>query len=177
MRIHPALLASAALLAAAPAAAQQRAAGPITAVKTEWSPVPNATFPVPKGMTIKVGRHVDTGAEKPGDPVPGFVSAAAMVNQAAEAGVAPGKFMMALVVHGTATPSLLTNDAYKAKFGVDNPNIELLRQLEQAGVQIIVCGQALPRRGVPREQLLPLVKVSLSATWAEAVLQQQGYAF
>ncbi len=43
-------------------------------------------------------------------------------------------------------------------------------------MQIIVCGQALINRNVPRAELLPFVKVATSATAARAILAAQGYA-
>ncbi len=176
------LLAAAVCVAAplaAPLAAQPSAApskGPITVPGITWAPIANPSFAVPKGKTVKIAVDVDAGGEKPTDLVPGFLGAGGLVNQAADMGMKPGKLKLALVVHGAATNGLMTHEGYRAKFGVDNPNLELLKQLHDAGVQIIVCGQALPRRGVPRESLLPFVQVSLSATWAHAVLQNQGYA-
>jgi intracellular sulfur oxidation DsrE/DsrF family protein len=91
-------------------------------------------------------------------------------------GVARSNVKLAIIVHGTATPSLLNNAAYKTRTGADNASIALLTALHEAGVQIIVCGQALINRNVPRDQLLPFVKVATTATSAHGILAAQGYA-
>jgi intracellular sulfur oxidation DsrE/DsrF family protein len=83
---------------------------------------------------------------------------------------------LAIIVHGTATRTLLQNEAYKAMTGADNPNIAILQALHDAGVRVIVCGQALVNRKVPRDQLLPFVEVAISATLARATLHALGYA-
>ena len=80
-----------------------------------------------------------------------------------------------IIVHGTATPSLLNNAAYRARTGQDNGSIALLSALHDAGVQIIVCGHALSNRNVARDQLLPFVKVATTAATAHAILHAQGY--
>jgi hypothetical protein len=50
----------------------------------------------------------------------------------------------------------VTNDAYKARFnGQDNPNVALIHELKQAGVDFRVCGQGLLGRKIEQSQLLP----------------------
>ena len=36
---------------------------------------------------------------------------------------------------------MLTDGAYKTKFGVVNPNTKLIKELTEAGVDVIICGQ------------------------------------
>lgn len=140
------------------------------------TPIQNPTFPAPKELTYKVSWDVTQGPEKPEDMVSGFRIPANFLVMTDAEGVDRKQVHLAIIVHGTATRSLLTNEAYKAQTGKDNASIPLLQALHEAGVQIIVCGQALGNRNVPREQLLPFVTVSTSATLARAVLAAQGYA-
>jgi intracellular sulfur oxidation DsrE/DsrF family protein len=83
---------------------------------------------------------------------------------------------VAIVVWGSATHSLLKNEAYKAAKGSDNASISLLQALDDAGVQVIVCGVALINRKLSQSDLLPFVKVAPTATHALATLHAQGYA-
>ncbi len=138
--------------------------------------IENPTFPASKKLEYKVAWDVTEGAAKPEDPTAGFNVPANFLMMADENGLDRKKVHLAIIVHGTATRSLLNNDAYLAATGKDNPNIAVLEALNGAGVQVIVCGQALINRKVPRDKLLPFVKVSTSATMARATLHAMGYA-
>lgn len=137
--------------------------------------VTDPSFPAPKDLIYRMAWHVTVGPEKPEDRVAGFGSPASFFRLMDANGVARTNVKLAIIVHGTATPSLLNNAAYKARTGADNGSIALLTALHEAGVQIIVCGQALINRNVPRDQLLPFVKVATTATSAHAILHAQGY--
>ena len=97
------------------------------------------------------------------------------MNQGAVLGMARENVEVAVVVHGTAGEELLDNEEYRARKGVDNPNIALLEEMSRAGVRIILCGQTAANRKMPREHVLPFVKVAPSAAWAFATLTRQGY--
>ena len=137
--------------------------------------ITDPTFPAPKDLIYKMAWHVTVGPENAGDRVAGFGSPANFFRLMDVNGVARTNVKLAIIVHGTATPSLLNNAAYKARTGADNGSIALLTALHEAGVQIIVCGQALINRNVPRDQLLPFVKVATTATSAHGILAAQGY--
>jgi len=141
-----------------------------------FAPIPHPEFGTPKDLVYKVAWDITEGAAKPGDLTEGFKVPANFLMMTDTSGVPRQNVHLAIIVHGTATRTLLQNDAYKAATGVDNPNIPLLQALHDAGVRIIVCGQALVNRKVPRDQLLPFVEATISATLGRAVLQAQGYA-
>jgi intracellular sulfur oxidation DsrE/DsrF family protein len=62
---------------------------------------------------------------------------------------------IAIVLHGEATKSVLNNAAYKARFQIEqNPNLPLIRELQKAGVEVLVCGQALNYNGFPDAEVL-----------------------
>jgi len=69
----------------------------------------------------------------------------------------------------------LRNETYRARFGVDNPDLPLLDVLHEAGVRVILCGQSAMSRGFYPDLLTPYVEVALSAMTALTVLQQDGY--
>lgn len=173
---RPALLLAvlAALTLPAGAAAQTSAA---VLNKEGASPLATEpTFPASKDLVYKIAYAVNVGPEKPGDVVPGFRAPANFLYVGDANGVPRKNVHLAVVVWGTATHSLLKNDAYKAAKGEDNASIALLQALNDAGVQIIVCGEALINRKIARSDLLPFVKIAPTASYALATLHAQGYA-
>lgn len=137
--------------------------------------ITDPSFPAPRDLIYKMAWHVTEGPANPAERVAGLASPANFFRLMDANGVPRANVRLAIIVHGTATPSLLNNAAYKARTGADNASIALLTALNDAGVQIIVCGQALINRDVPRGQLLPFVKVATTATSAHAILHAQGY--
>jgi len=138
-------------------------------------PIANPTFPAPNDLHYRIAWHVTDKPETPAARVDGFRRPANMLVMMDDNGVARSNVHLAIIVHGEATRSLLNNTAYRAATGADNASIALLEALNAAGVQIIVCGAALFNRNVPRDQLLPFVKVATTATMAHAILGAQGY--
>lgn len=158
-----------------PAAAQGQRAGEVIRQQGSSPLAPDVTFPASKELTYRVAFAVNVGPEKPDGLAPGFRSPANFLYVGDANGVPRANVKLAMVVWGTATHSLLKNDAYRALKGADNASIALLEALNEAGVQIIVCGEALINRKVPRGDLLPFVKVAPTATMALATLQAEGY--
>jgi intracellular sulfur oxidation DsrE/DsrF family protein len=174
---HIALIALALTAAASPLAAPLAAqTGEALIKKAGTAPsVAAPSYPAPKNLDYKVAWDITEGPKNPEDAVEGYKVPANFFVMTDAEGVSRKKVHLAIIVHGTATQSLLTNEAYKAATGKDNASVALLTALNDAGVQVIVCGVALINRKVPRDKLLPFVKVSSSATMARAILQAQGY--
>lgn len=167
-RLLPALL----FLAVAPAAlrAQTDAIPGVSAMRE----VPRTDFlPDPKASYRYAWDHTDSAAT--GEVNPGFLAVARTWNALRADRVPASRIQLAIVVHGRATLDLMGNTAYKARFGRDNPNVAILEQLTKAGVEVIVCGQALLNRNVPRDDLLPQVQVARSAGYAHMILAAKGY--
>ena len=102
-------------------------------------------------------------------------SVARYLNMHAQAGVPRDRIDAAVVVHGTAGWEMLDHEAYRARHGVDNPNVELIKELVDAGVDVILCGQTASARGIPVDGLVDEVQVALSAMTAFLVLQDDGF--
>lgn len=170
------VLAAIAALALSPARAVAQSGEALIRAMGGGVPVADPTFPADRTVEYKVAWDVTEGPATPGALVDGFRRPANFLVMTEREGVARGKVHLAIIVHGTATQSLLTNAAYRAATGVDNQSVALLEALHGAGVQVIVCGQALVNRKVPRDGLLPFVRVATSATMARATLAAQGYA-
>jgi intracellular sulfur oxidation DsrE/DsrF family protein len=104
-----------------------------------------------------------------------IVTAARFLNMHANEGMKPEQLKAAITIHGSAWQDVLKNDIYKAKFGVDNPNLKLIKQLNAAGVDVIICGQTAAVRKMGRDDVTSEVKFALSAM--TALLQYQNIGF
>ncbi len=99
------------------------------------------------------------------------------INLHVGAGIPKEKINVVLAVHGTALNAFLTNEKYKKKYGIDNPNIPLLKELQDFGVKITLCGQAMHYQGLTRENFIPGVKVALTSQTVISSYQLKGYVF
>jgi intracellular sulfur oxidation DsrE/DsrF family protein len=156
-------------------AAAQQSAGPVINAGGKHAPVPNATFGVPMDLDYKVAFDIEIGGKSAGELNDEYNVPARIVNQGAALGLPRARVQAAVVIHGAAGEEMLNNAEYRARKGVDNPNIAILEEMAKAGVKIILCGQTMDTRKLAREKLLPFVLVAPSAAWAHAVLLRQGY--
>ena len=134
------------------------------------------TFPAPKDLVYRIAWGVNVGPSQPDSVVPGFRVPANFLYVGDANAVPRSNVHLAMVVWGSATHSLLKNDVYRSIKGTDNASIPLLQALHEAGVQIILCGEALINRKLSPDDLLPFVKIAPTATLALATLHAQGYA-
>lgn len=119
-----------------------------------------------------------TGAGNATQIVKGLESIALLLNLAAEAGLRPEQIKIVAVLHGQATKAVLRPDSYaKHTRGSQNPNLELIRKLNSAGVELYVCGQALAHDRYGLDEVLSEVKVASSAVTVNVSKQMDGYAY
>jgi len=103
--------------------------------------------------------------------------AARMVNALAYAGIPSEKVEMAMVIYSGATFTILSNEEYQKRFGMDNPNLELIQKLKEAGVKIYVCGQSMMKQNLTPDKIQPGLTISSSRIAATAELLHKGYLF
>ncbi|WP_236625120.1 DsrE family protein [Rhodopirellula sp. SWK7] len=100
------------------------------------------------------------------------------VNIYAGAGESPATVKIAVVFHGGATLAVLNDDAYRERFQTSvNPNLELLHELHEAGVDLTVCGQSLHSAGYQSSDVAVFVDTAVSALTAVVNLQADGYSY
>lgn len=136
--------------------------------------VPAPDFETPMGPR-QVLFNVHTSADDPGKLNRNIETLARYLNMHARAGVPRENMKLALVLHGGAGKDALSDDAYRKRFGVDNPNRVLLEELIRFGVRVVLCGQTQTARGFQRDEILPEIKVALSAMTALVEFQEEGY--
>ena len=167
-----ALLALPALAQAAPRAGFH--SGPVFTAFADVATV-DSDLAIPKGTVLKVLFDVSDAAT-PGAMSRKIETAARFINMHVEAGVPIGNIHVAIVVHGPAGDDLLRAEAYATRHkGEKNGSIALIEALLAHDAQIWMCGQSAAATGIAKADLLPGVKMSLSAMTADALLQQQGY--
>jgi intracellular sulfur oxidation DsrE/DsrF family protein len=139
-------------------------------------PLPQAAYQPRKDAIYRVVFAVTKAGEKPTDVSPSLERVARSVNLYVSAGVPLDHLKFVTVVYGPATAAMLDNEHYKTKFGVDNPNLELIRKLRGAGVDVAVCGQAVADGKFDYAWISHDVTLALSALTTITVLQQEGYS-
>lgn len=82
----------------------------------------------------------------------------------------------AIVFHGKAIDGILDNAHYKSKFGVDNPNLPVIKELKKSGVEMFVCGQQLLFENIDTKTLCKDVSIASDALIVLMTYQNDGYA-
>jgi intracellular sulfur oxidation DsrE/DsrF family protein len=102
-------------------------------------------------------------------------TAAKLLNLYALAGVPDDKVHLVVLFYGKGVDLALSDEAYEKKFGHPNPNANVIKQLRQANVSMVVCGQALGHQNFVASNIRPGMTLALSALTAREELQAVGY--
>ena len=109
-------------------------------------------------------------------PHPTLKSIGTYLNTLASNGVPAKHRHIAAMFDQGGGDAVFSNELCKARHnGVDNPNIAALKELQEAGVELHVCGQGLIGKKVEPSQLLPGVQADLWAMVTMVNLQSRGY--
>ncbi|OYY89914.1 MAG: hypothetical protein B7Y45_10155 [Sphingomonas sp. 28-66-16] len=136
----------------------------------------DSDMPLPPTTVFHVAFNVSEKA-KPGELSRAIESAARFINMHVEAGVPLANIHVAIVVHGPASTDLLKAGPYAQRNnGAANGSAAAIAALTAHGVDIWLCGQSAAAASIAKADVLPGVKMALSAMTALALLQQQGYS-
>ncbi len=136
--------------------------------------IPNAINP-DAGLEYKIVIDLKTLQRDKESINRGLNNVARLMNLHGLGGVKPENLKVVVAVHGGATDVILTNEAYQKRYELDNPNIPLIKALEDAGAEIYVCGQSLLARQYGFEEVNPEVSIGLSMLTVVTTHQHQGY--
>ena len=106
---------------------------------------------------------------------PGLNNVARMLNLHGLGGVKAENLNVAVAIHGGATDVILNNEAYQKKYELDNPNLKLIDELKEAGVELFVCGQSLLARNYEHEEVNSQIKIGLSMLTVVTTYMHKGY--
>ncbi len=126
-------------------------------------------------LTYKMVFDIKDEKEKDGVNV-GLWKIARSLNLLKAGNISPEKIDIVAVIHGEATYLVLSNEKYQEQFKKPNPNIELLKLINEHGVKIFVCGQATASREIEKEDMNGYIQLALSALTVLPNYQLKGYA-
>lgn len=158
------------------AAAMQKRGDPAVPGYGAIVPVPDGAMRADRKLDYRVAFSVTKAALESDQVNPSLEKIARYVNLLRSEGVPHQRVSIVVAVHGSATGSLLTNEAYGRKYGGPNPNVALISSLRATGVSVHVCGQALAGQKIERSSILPGVLVDLSALVTLTTLELKGWA-
>lgn len=138
--------------------------------------IPEAVRLPDSTLHYKIVVDIRMGSEDPAYISPALHNLARMLNLHALGGVPPERMEVVAVIHSTATHTILSDKDYRKKYKKDNPNLPLLKELREAGVDLYVCGQSLIARDCKEATLSPDVKISIAALTILTECQLNGYA-
>ncbi len=138
--------------------------------------LPDAEEKIDPSLDYKIIIDVARESEKPEDVNWALNNVARLLNLHAMAGVPKEKLHVVLAIHGGAAFTVRNNEEYKKVYGVDNPNLELYKELQDSGVKMVVCGQSLVVRKIDPKKMVPGIKVASSMLTTITTHQLKGYA-
>jgi len=153
----------------------ERKMGPIIADYGPVFSVENPDFVTDTSKVYKVIFDIHNTPDDPTKVNSMLNTLARFLNMHAQAGVPLKNMKVAGVFHNKATHDILNDEGYQAKYGGQNPNLPLLKALENVGAELYICGQSIGARGVDRGQIDNTVDVALSAMTVILAYQSEGY--
>ena len=137
--------------------------------------LPDADHKPDPSIKYKIIVELNENGSKP-DSLNEYIEAlATLVNLHAAEGVPKENIQMVVVLRKMATYAVFGNDLYKEKFKCDNPNLQILKELMDAGVEFYVCGQTMQKRNIDTRKLVTGTKVASSGLTAITTYQLKGY--
>ena len=140
--------------------------------------VPNSYENPDPNTNYKIVFSVNRDPQSPDDMDPMFRAIATYVNTLGKHGVPPEHRNIVAMIHHRSEgfDIVMNNEAYKERHGRDNPNIEIIRKLTEAGVSIRLCGQGLNGREIDAKDVNPDIQIDLWAMTSIINLTMNGYA-
>jgi len=138
--------------------------------------VPMAQVKADTTIEYKIVVEFRQAIEQPKEMHPNFEHIGRMYNVHINDKVPQQKMHVVVVIFGPASFSVLNNDAYKAKFKTDNPNLKVFEEFRKAGIKTVVCGQSVMLLGIDPTSISKDVEIASSRFTAVSTCQMKGYA-
>lgn len=132
----------------------------------------------PPRAGMKLVLDVTSEAKNPEEVNKGLDRAARLLNLYGLAGLNASDITVTVVLHGEATKSVLSDEAWESRLQIkQNPNLPLIRLLQKAGVEVMVCGQALNYKKIERSEVASDIPVAAAALTALLNRQADGFSY
>ena|SRR5688572_21227757 len=102
---------------------------------------------------------------------------ARMYNLHVYGGVPQKNLDVVLAIGSYAIPVTMQNEAYRKRYGIDNPNIKILEQLKAAGIKLNGCAQSTLKYGIDPNDVNPDFTIIFSRFTTVSSYQLKGYAY
>lgn len=140
-------------------------------------PRPDVSGQPDPNVDYKVFIDVIGGPDDKGKHLGSLGRVARLVNLMGYAKVPPGHVHIVALLDRYAEDAALVNAAYRKRYKKNNPNLEILHALKKAGVELLICSQAIAGQGLKDSDIDPSVTITLSGVMAPVVYGQRGYSF
>jgi intracellular sulfur oxidation DsrE/DsrF family protein len=149
---------------------------PVVPAADGYVAIPNVELPPTRANTYRAIFDATHEADKPTQLVPALNMAGSELNALAVAKVPLENAKFVVVFHGSAVDGILDDAHFKAKFGVENPNLRAIATMKKQGVEFYVCGQYLAGEKIDPKILTPDVTLAADALLVLMQYQNRGYA-
>ena len=139
--------------------------------------ISNPAMPYDPSLTYKIAIDVYGSLQDSTKIHEPFTEIARTYNLHIAHGVSADKIKIVAIIHGGLSNAVLSNAAYREKYGVDNPTIFAVQEMKKVGVEFYLCSQSMSFRQLAQEDITPEVKVALSAKSNFVALDQIGYTY
>src|SRR5882724_11759639 len=141
-----------------------------------YTVIPDAKINPDKKRIYRAIYDATKAAKDASQLVPALNMAGSELNALAVCSIPLAHAKFVVVFHGAAINGILDNDHYKEKFGITNPNLNVLSELKKAGVKLFVCGQNLLAENIDPKIISPDITVASDALIVLMTYQNNGYA-
>jgi intracellular sulfur oxidation DsrE/DsrF family protein len=138
--------------------------------------VPMAKIKADSTLEYKIVVEFRQGIDRHKEMHPNFEHIGRMYNAHIYDKVPQKRLHVVVVLFGPAAFAVLNNEAYKAKFKTDNPNLKVLEDFKKAGIRTVVCGQSIMLFGIDPSTISSDVELSSSRFTTVSTCQMNGYA-
>jgi intracellular sulfur oxidation DsrE/DsrF family protein len=139
--------------------------------------VPFATDRPDPNMQYKIVFEASVEALDSSHIYPPLEHLARMYNLHVYGGVPQKNLDVVLVIGGLGIPAAMNNEAYRKRYGIDNPNLKILAELKEAGVKLNGCSQAMMKNHIEPADMNPDVTMIFSRFTTVSMYQMRGYAY
>lgn len=140
-------------------------------------PRPNVPVRPDPSANYKIFVDVVSKDRDPAGHYDGLLRLARLVNLMAYAKVPSKHVHIVALLDGEAGWAAAVNAAYQKRFNADNPNLPIIHALRKAGVELLICSQALAEHNLPDSIVDPDVTITLSALTDAVVYGEKGYIY
>src|SRR5260221_4951397 len=138
--------------------------------------IPGVAIPPEKNRVYRAIFNATLAASDSKQILPALNNAGSELNALGVLGIPLRNAKFVIVFHGPSMDGILDDAHYKAKFGVNNPNLTVLCGMKKVGVKLFVCGQNLAAEKIDPKTISADVNVASDALIVLMKYQNSGYA-